>query len=319
MSRILVISGHPDLEKSYTNKVVLEKLSTEFSNIDIRRLDQLYPDYKIDVAAEHQALLAADAIILQFPFYWYSMPGLLKKWVDDVFTFNFAYGPEGDKLKGKDFFLSFTVGGPKASYSPLGYNHFTIEQFLRPMEQTAYLAGMIYHNPIYTHQMVYVPNVYNKLEDVQARARDHADRLSTAIRDVVENDTARLQKFVRNWFEKFDQLPEDSSYFIQYLAENINWRMPEGDFKGHSGFRDWYQIVRGIFKSDCQHNIEQVEIHKTDSGYQLDLRIRLIAGTYPETDFKGKSVNILVNEVWQVTCNSEGEVTIHDYQTEPVS
>ncbi|GAL26611.1 NAD(P)H oxidoreductase YRKL [Vibrio variabilis] len=46
-------------------------------------------------------MIKADVIVLQFPFYWYSMPALLKKWMDDVFSFNFAYGPEGDKLKVK--------------------------------------------------------------------------------------------------------------------------------------------------------------------------------------------------------------------------
>jgi len=47
-------------------------------------------------------LLEHDRIVLQFPMYWYSMPPLLKKWLDDVLTYNFAYGSKGDKLKGKD-------------------------------------------------------------------------------------------------------------------------------------------------------------------------------------------------------------------------
>ncbi|GAL18790.1 NAD(P)H oxidoreductase YRKL [Vibrio maritimus] len=128
MSQVLVISGHPELDSSYTNKVILNQLSDNISDIEVRRLDTLYPDYKIDVEAEQQAMIKADVIVLQFPFYWYSMPALLKKWMDDVFSFNFAYGPEGDKLKGKDFILSFTVGGPEESYDPLGYNHFTIER-----------------------------------------------------------------------------------------------------------------------------------------------------------------------------------------------
>ena len=120
MNKVVVISGHPDLEKSYTNKVILDELATQVDSIDVRRLDTMYPDYQIDVEAEQKALLNADAIVFQFPYYWYSVPALLKKWIDDVFAFNFAFGPEGDKLKGKQFILSITVGGPEESYGPLG-------------------------------------------------------------------------------------------------------------------------------------------------------------------------------------------------------
>lgn len=80
MSKVVVISGHPNLAESFTNKVILDKVQQDVSDIQVRRLDSLYPDYKIDVEAEQQALLEADVIVLQFPFYWYSVPALLKKW-----------------------------------------------------------------------------------------------------------------------------------------------------------------------------------------------------------------------------------------------
>lgn len=58
--------------------------------------------------------------MLQLLFYWHSLPALLKKWIDDVLTYDFAYGGEGDKLFGKRFLLSFTIGGPEEAYDPLG-------------------------------------------------------------------------------------------------------------------------------------------------------------------------------------------------------
>ena len=42
------------------------------------------------------ALVAADTIVFQFPFYWYSVPPLLKEWIDLVLEHGFAYGLEGD-------------------------------------------------------------------------------------------------------------------------------------------------------------------------------------------------------------------------------
>lgn len=181
MSRILIISGHPDLQQSWTNRLIIDTLEQEVSDLNVRRLDQRYPDFNIDVASEQQALLDAEIVVLQFPFYWYSVPALLKQWLDKVLTFNFAYGPEGDKLKGKQFLLSVTVGGPQEAYQPLGYNHFTIEQLLRPLQQTAYLAGMIFQPPLISHRMVYIPGVYNTQEEVEARAREHATRLISTL------------------------------------------------------------------------------------------------------------------------------------------
>lgn len=319
MSQVVVISGHPNLEESYTNSVVLEQLHTSLSDVDVRRLDTLYPDYQIDVHAEQQALLDAEVIVLQFPFYWYSVPALLKKWIDDVLTFNFAYGPEGDKLKGKSLFLSFTVGGPEESYQPLGYNHFSIEQMLRPLEQTAYLAGMTFRTPVYTHRMVYIPDVYNTQEEVQGRAKQHADRLIEQIRSVTESAEEQLRAFVGSWFAEFDQLAENTHFFKQHLDEQVNWRMPEGNFSGHQGFDDWYALARKTFKPDCKHQVEQIDVSQTDDGYQLDLRIRLFADTYEDSPLAGESINLLVNETWQVEIDQTGHITIYDYRVIPVN
>ncbi|MCG7586441.1 NAD(P)H-dependent oxidoreductase [Photobacterium sp. OFAV2-7] len=319
MSKIVVISGHPDLKQSYTNTVILEALESagsrsETSQVEVRRLDSLYPEFIIDAEAEQQALLDADVIIFQFPYYWYSVPALLKKWIDDVFTFNFAYGPEGNKLKGKDFILSFTVGGPEESYSPLGYNHFTIEQMLYPLQQTAYLAGMNYHEPVYTHRMVYIPGVYNTQEQVEARACHHADRLIIKLDELTSSAENKITKLVQVWFEQFDQLPEGDSFFLNYLAEDIHWQMPEGTFKGHAGFRDWYASARALFKPNCDHQVEQINIQALDdTHYQVDLRIRLVADTYT-----GESVNMLVNEVWKLAVDGNGKAIIHDYRVTPV-
>ncbi len=319
MSKTVVISGHPNLEESFTNTVIIDTLQSQLENVSVRRLDTLYPDYNIDVEAEQAALIDADVIVLQFPFYWYSVPALMKKWIDDVMSFNFAYGPEGDKLKGKDFFLSFTVGGPEESYDPLGYNHFTIEQFVYPLQQTAYLAGMNYHKPVYTHRMVYIPNVYNELEDVQARAKDHSARLMTEIQKVTESDESRLRKFVSQWFGQFDVLPKNDAFFLESLSEEVVMMMPEGEFKGHAGFKDWYAMARATFKPNCVHDVEQFELKPSDKGYQIELRIRLKADTYEDSMLKGESIELNVNETWQVSIDEQGSVTIYDYKVVPMS
>ena len=45
-----------------------------------------------DIALEQDKLRWADALILQFPLWWFSMPAILKGWVDRVYAYGFAYG-----------------------------------------------------------------------------------------------------------------------------------------------------------------------------------------------------------------------------------
>lgn len=184
MSKILVISGHPDLQASQANKAILACLSEDLDDIAIRRLDALYPDFRIDAAAEQQALLKADVVVLQFPLFWYASPALLKQWLDVVFSYGFAYGTAGDKLKGKHLLLSITIGGPESAYSPLGPSHFHLEQFLRPLEQTAYYTGMHHHAPIVSYGMIDTPDADPTAGSLPERAADHGRRLLARLREL---------------------------------------------------------------------------------------------------------------------------------------
>ncbi len=310
-----MVSGHPDLNNSNANLVIVEQLCKALNDIAVRRLDTLYPEYVIDIEAEQEALLKADIIVLQFPFYWYSVPALMKKWIDDVFSYNFAYGAKGDKLKGKHLFLSFTVGGPEASYNPLGYNHFRVEELIKPLEQTVYLTGMNYHPPIYSNGMVYIPNVYNTLEDVQSKALKHAERLILSIKAVSNSMDIKLKSLVTQWFQRFDKLEPEDEFFISHLSHNIHWEMPDGVFHGHAGFREWYKVARDTFKPNCQHIVEQIDGVKESNGQFVgQLRVRLIAETY-----SGESVNMLVNEYWTFELDNDDQIVISKYLVEVVN
>ncbi|KHT42884.1 NAD(P)H-dependent oxidoreductase [Pectobacterium brasiliense] len=49
-----------------------------------------------DVVAEQSRIDHADALVLVFPIYWWSMPGLLKGWIDRVFSNGWAYEETAD-------------------------------------------------------------------------------------------------------------------------------------------------------------------------------------------------------------------------------
>ncbi|MDI2127701.1 NAD(P)H-dependent oxidoreductase [Yinghuangia seranimata] len=104
-----------------------------------------------DVVAEQEKLLWADTVVFQFPLWWYTMPAILKGWVDRVFSFRFAYGVgvhdetrygerfgEGT-LRGRRAMLSVTVGGPESHYSDRGING-PIEDLLFPIHH-----GILYY------------------------------------------------------------------------------------------------------------------------------------------------------------------------------
>lgn len=55
-----------------------------------------------DVLAEQARIDRADALVLVYPVYWWSMPGLLKGWIDRVFSNGWAYDEiPGGKLEKK--------------------------------------------------------------------------------------------------------------------------------------------------------------------------------------------------------------------------
>ncbi|MGF9563451.1 NAD(P)H-dependent oxidoreductase [Neorhizobium sp. JUb45] len=51
-----------------------------------------------DVVAEQVRIERADALVLVFPVYWWSMPALMKGWIDRVFSNGWAYDDSGDKV-----------------------------------------------------------------------------------------------------------------------------------------------------------------------------------------------------------------------------
>jgi NAD(P)H dehydrogenase (quinone) len=104
-----------------------------------------------DIAAEQQKLLWADAVILQFPLWWYSMPAILKGWVERIYAYGFAYGVGehseshwGDRfgegtLAGKRAMLVVTTGGWASHYAPRGING-PMDDLLFPIQH-----GILYY------------------------------------------------------------------------------------------------------------------------------------------------------------------------------
>lgn len=111
---ILIIYAHPYPQHSHANKRMLEQAGT-LEGVEIRSLYQLYPDFNIDVAAEQAALARADLVIWQHPMQWYSVPPLLKLWMDKVLSHGWAYGHNGIALRGKSLMWRSLPAAVKAT------------------------------------------------------------------------------------------------------------------------------------------------------------------------------------------------------------
>jgi len=152
MADILVIAAHPQLELSRTTRQMMQAAAAaDPARVALRDLYALYPDYLIDVAAEQAALASARLVVWLHPVHWYSMPPLMKLWLDEVFAFRWAYGPGGEALRGKDLWLVASTGGPESSYRPDSYNRYFFDAFLHPYDQTAALTGMRWLPPLLLH------------------------------------------------------------------------------------------------------------------------------------------------------------------------
>ncbi|MDM5318186.1 NAD(P)H-dependent oxidoreductase [Fictibacillus sp. b24] len=153
MKKTLVIIAHPNLQTSTVNKRWAEEIEKQ-DHVTVRKLYDLYPDGKVNVEDEQRMLLEHDRIVLQFPFYWYSSPSLLKEWQDAVLLYGWAYGPGGDSLHGKELVIAISTGGPQVSYQAGGYNHYSISELLRPFQATSNLIGTRYIAPFVFHSAI---------------------------------------------------------------------------------------------------------------------------------------------------------------------
>ncbi len=174
---ILIVSGHPHLERSSANKTILDELHKRLPQAEILYLDKIAPDYRFDVKREQQRIRDADIIVMQFPIYWYSPPALMKKWQEDMLTYGFAHDASGGLLKGKQLVLSFTTGAGENEYRTGGRMNYPIDAFLPPLQQFGNLSGFEWQGYVYSGgYSVRADDAQKQVQ--QGKAKEHAAKLA---------------------------------------------------------------------------------------------------------------------------------------------
>ncbi|REG50963.1 NAD(P)H dehydrogenase (quinone) [Paraburkholderia sp. BL6669N2] len=87
-----------------------------------------------DINAEIEKVVWADLVIFNFPIYWFSMPAIMKGWVDRVFVSGRFYGGmrfyDRGGLRGKKALVSVTLGGQPHMFDEDGV-HGPLQEMLR--------------------------------------------------------------------------------------------------------------------------------------------------------------------------------------------
>lgn len=155
---VLIVFSHPETESSFNAAMLQRSVETleaqghevKVSNlykmnfnpvasgddfIERRFPDQLQYDreqkfaaqngfFAPDIAEELEKVQWCDMLILHFPLYWFSMPAIMKGWIDRVFVNSVIYGAgkryETAGLAGKKAMVVTSCGGYESMFEPDG-------------------------------------------------------------------------------------------------------------------------------------------------------------------------------------------------------
>lgn len=141
-----------------------------------------------DIAVEQAKLRRADGVVLQFPLWWFSMPAILKGWVDRVFVEGFGYGIRnesngtrryGDGLMvGTRAMLVTSMGASGRTVSPRGING-SLNELLFPIQH-----GFLWYTGMSVLRPVLIPSADRITPELYAAEEANlTDRLDSLFTD----------------------------------------------------------------------------------------------------------------------------------------
>lgn len=196
-NKILILFAHPAQDHSEVN-LPMFNAAKKIEHVTCVDLYALYPNHDIDVDIEQDRLRQHDIVIFLFPLYWYSTPAILKDWMDLVLEYGFAYGKAGTALEGKTLLPVISAGGAEKAYQDDGYNHFSIRELLRPLEQTAKFCKMQFMAPF----IIFGARTAVEEERLLHHLEKWTLLLDSLIHDRLDTDKAQVVEHLLNDFEE---------------------------------------------------------------------------------------------------------------------
>jgi len=152
---VLIVHAHPEIQSFTTamKDTAVHALTATGHTVQVSDLYQMHwnpvasaddfgfrsnPDYLVyaleqrenykkgtlapDIAAELEKLKWCDLLILSFPIFWFSMPAIMKGWVDRVMVSGYCYGGKRfyaqGGLRGKKALLAYSLGSRSHMFGP---------------------------------------------------------------------------------------------------------------------------------------------------------------------------------------------------------
>lgn len=241
--KVLIVSAHPD-PRSLTNSlrdVAVDQLRADGHEVQVSDLyamnwkaahdrddfPQMGPDeamhlpfasmnamtdraFAPDIIEEQDKALWADALILAFPLWWFSVPAILKGWIDRVWMAGVGYQISGERygagrMAGKRAMVMVMVGGGESYFSDRGVNG-PIEDLLFPINH-----GMLYY-PGYD---VLPPYILHKTDRMEQERFDEAaeqvrERMRTLFTTLPIPYRPQAEDYTERKFELKDEFVADA-------------------------------------------------------------------------------------------------------------
>jgi NAD(P)H dehydrogenase (quinone) len=129
-----------------------------------------------DIRREVDRVLAADVIGFTFPLFWFSVPAILKGWIDRVFLSGPFYGGRRiygrGGLVGRRAFAAFALGGRSHMFGPEGLHGELETGMMRHFFRgTLGYVGLSVHTPFVAYHVPYVDDAARKV--MLAELRDY--------------------------------------------------------------------------------------------------------------------------------------------------
>lgn len=137
-----------------------------------------------DIAAELAKLQKADLIILNFPLFWFSVPAILKGWIDRVLISGVCYGGmrfyDQGGLKGKKVLVTFTLGGREHMFGEQAIHGELVDGMLRPLLRgTLAYVGLEVLPPFIGYHIPYIkPEARQQILDDYSSYLTNLDQLT---------------------------------------------------------------------------------------------------------------------------------------------
>ena len=147
--KTLLIVSHPYPEQSKVIKA-LQHTAEALSHVTVRNLESLYghDTTAFDVAAEQRAHEGVGRVVYLFPMHWFNVTPMLKAYLNQVWSYGWAFGPDGTALQGKQMQVVVSAGATAHTYSAAGLIQSSLQEVLTPMKASALYVGMSYAEPL---------------------------------------------------------------------------------------------------------------------------------------------------------------------------